>query len=125
MYFKCAKVISLILFALYYYKMNGNKLLLYVLLNVIFITISAFAFQLIFPTIPLNSPALEYLGFIAIVGISTLAMIILIAKEVEKQRNNKTIYESEINSVFKLNKQNIIFWSIIMLIDITAYLLDK
>lgn len=122
MYFKFAKILSMLLIIAYLYKKTKDRIALWVFNFALFLIISITLFRVIFPDIPFVSPTIEYTVFLIVVGIAFIVLIIKIGIEAEKRRAD---IEKNISSIIQLSKDNIIFWTIIVLINLIAFLLDK
>ena len=122
---KTAKLLSLLLIAAYLYWKTRDKISLWALGYFAFLWGSATIFRRLFPDIPFRSPTIEYMAFLVIVGVPFLVLMVLVLVEVERRRSQKIEEgEKDYGVLFKLSKENIIFWTIIVLINLIAFLLE-
>lgn len=122
MYFKFTKIISMLLIAAYIYKKTKDRIALWALSFVLFLIIITMLFRIYLPDVSFGSPTIEYTIFLLIVGIVFIVLIIKIGVEAEKRRSD---VGKNISSIFQLSKENIIFWTIIVLINLIGFLLDR
>lgn len=127
MYANYAELLSLLLVIAYVYKKIRDKITLWVLGYMLFLGCCILIFRLIYPHVPFFSPTIEYGGFLLTVGIPFLVLIVIVGVEVERRRKSSIGKEPvrDVSVIFHLTKENIIFWSIVILINLIAYLLDK
>lgn len=125
MYIKSANLLSLLLIIIYSYWKTRDKSSLFMLCCFASLWGGATIFRRLFPDIPFRSPTIEYMVFLVIVGVVSLVFLMLSVAEVEKRRTNKT-EERDIGfrSLLTLSRENIIFWTIIVLINLIAFLLE-
>jgi len=122
MYFKFTKILSMLLIVAYIYKKTRDRIALWVFNFIVFLIIAITFFRIYLPDVPLGSPTIEYTILLVIIGIGFIVLVIKIGIEAEKRRDD---IGKNINSIFQLSKDNIIFWTIIVLINLIAFLLDK
>ena len=61
--------------------------------------------------------------FLFIVGIPFLVLVVMIGVEYEKQKTKQPDdYEEKRAAIFSLTKGNLIFWSMIVLINLVAFI---
>lgn len=127
MYSNYTELFSLLLVVAYVYKKVRDKITLWVLGYVLFLVCCIYIFRLIYPEVLFFSPTVEYIGFLLTVGIPFLILIILIGVEVERRRKRSVNKEPErgVSEIFRLTKDNIIFWTLIAVINLIAYLLER
>lgn len=119
-----AELFSILLVLAYFYKKTKNKIPLWILRYSAFLIACIILFRKLFPEIPFVSPTYEYMGFLFVTGVPFLILIVLIGIEVEKQRT-MTTEDSKPIILFKATKENIIFWTVIVLINLAAFIVDK
>lgn len=120
------QIISIIFIIVYSYKKTKESIFLWILNYALFLVISLAFFKIFFPDIAMGSPTLEYGLFLTIVGVPFLILVVLIGSQIENRRAKGTGDGLlNITSIFTLKKDNIIFWVIIIIINLIAYLLDK
>ena len=126
MYSTYAELLSFLLIIAYLYRKTKERITLWVLSYILFLVSSATLFRVFFPNVPFFSPTLEYTIFLIIVGIPFLVLVVLIGAEIERRRTRGAVENKRsLSSIFKLSKDNIIFWTIIVLINLVAFLLEK
>ncbi len=125
LYSNIAELLSLIAAMVYYYNKTKNKAILWVLGNVLFFAICVFLFKKLYPDIPFVSPTPEYMCFLAIVGVPFLITIVMIFVETEKQKPRASEeYDRNSSAIFTPTRGNIIFWTIIVLINLAGFIAD-
>ncbi len=116
------KILSLLAIAIYIYIKTKDKAVLWTLLYVLYFFVIVFGFKLLYPDIPIPSPTIEYMIALMMCGIPFLIIMILVVIEAEKDRKKSA---ENIQSIYKINKSNLIFWGCIILLNLIAFLLDK
>ena len=119
-----AELLSILLVLAYFYKKTKNRIPLWILSYSAFLIVCVVLFRKLFPDIPFVSPTCEYMGFLFVTGVPFLVLIVSIGVEVEKQRTMTTEDNKPI-VLFKPTKGNIIFWTVIVLINLAAFIVDK
>ncbi len=122
MYFKFVKMLSMLLIIIYLYKKTKDRIFLWVLIFALLLVSSTTLFRIYFPDIQLGSPTVEYTILLIGIGVAFIILVILIGIEAEKRRAD---IEKNIRSIIQLSKDNIIFWTTIILMNIIAFLLDR
>ena len=123
-YSNTAELLSVIAAIIYYFKKTHDRVVVWSFSYLSFLTISAITFRKLYPDIPFVSPTLEYMIFLFIVGIPFLVLVVMIGVEYDKQKTKRPEdYEKNRTAIFSLTKGNLIFWSIIVLINVAAFLL--
>ncbi len=128
MYSNIAELISLLLLIGYLYVKIKDKIALWLLGYAFYLICCLFLFRLIYPNVPFISPTIEYMGFLFITGLPFLVIIVLIGVETEKRRSGAIAIEEQtkdMKKIFNISKGNIIFWAIIVLINLIAFLLEN
>lgn len=126
MYTTYAKLLSALLIIIYYYKKTKDKLSVWIISYVIFLITSAIIFRRLYPNIPFVSPTIEYMIFLAIVGIPFLVLVVMIIGEFDKRSKKKAeVDNKDFTVLFQPTKDNIIFWTIVILVNIASFILEK
>jgi hypothetical protein len=126
MYSTYTELLSLLLIIIYLYAKTRDRISLLITGYIFFLLTSGIVFRFLFPDVPFFSPTLEYTVFLIWVGIPFLVVLALIFYEVEKKRTQSTGEKSEnISFIFEFSRDNIIFWTIIILMNLIAFLLEK
>lgn len=123
-YSNAAELLSVIAAIIYYYKKTRDRVVVWVLGYLSFLIFAAVIFRKLYPDIPFVSPTLEYMVFLSIVGIPFLVLVVMLGVEYEKPKTKlPDEYEKNRSAIFSLTRGNLIFWSIIVLINVVAFLL--
>lgn len=124
MFYKIANLISLLVVLIWSYTLTRNRIILWVVIYIAYFFICVITFKANYPDIQFFSPTIEYVIFLTFVGIPFLILVVLIGVEGERQ---KKIYHSEklIPKIFSINVNNIIFWVLIIILNIFGLLMDK
>lgn len=120
--FLISQLLSLLLIVFYIYRKNRDKIALWAFLYFFYLGVLAISFKLLFPDITIPSPTLEYTIALIMAGIPFIIVIVLIAVKAEKDRVKTA---ENINSIFTINKSNLIFWGCIILLNLIGFLLEK
>ncbi len=124
MYSTLAELLSALLFLGYYYKKTKDKIVVWILSYIIYFTICAILFRKLFPSTPFVSPTPEYIVFLIAVGVPFLVLVVLLGVKFEKRKHSEAKEEKkDFIILFKPTKSNIIFWTIIVLINLAAFLM--
>lgn len=123
MYFKTAKVISVVLFFIYAYVKTKEKLPLFAMIYLLYFALCGFTFKFLFPEIRFGSATIEYLVFLTIVGIPFLVGFYKVGMLVDKMP--KEDKEKIFKPVFEATRSNIIFWAFIVLMNLLAFIMDN
>jgi uncharacterized membrane protein len=123
-YSNIAELLSVIAAIVYYYNKTKDKVVLWILSYISFCAICTILFRKLFPNIPFVSPTLEYMSYLAIVGIPFLVIVVVIGVEIEKQRTKAPEeYNKNRAAIFTPTRNNIIFWTVFVLINLVAFIL--
>jgi hypothetical protein len=123
MYSNIAELLSVISAIVYYYRKTKDRVAIWILGYASFLATAAILFRKFYPHIPFVSPTLEYMVFLSIVGIPFLVVIVMVGVEIEKQRTKTPeVYQKNRKAIFKLTRDNVIFWSIIVFINLAAFI---
>jgi len=124
-YSKYAEIISLLLIIGYTYKKTRDRIVIWGLICTSFIICTALVFKILFPNMQFGSPTCEYLGFLSLIGIAFFVFISGTAIELDRRRKNeKEKVEMNMSWIFELSKDNIIFWTLMVLINLLAFILE-
>jgi hypothetical protein len=123
MYFAKAKALTGVLFFIYWYIKSKEKAPLLIILILSHIAICTIIFKFLFPGTPFVSPTIEYLVYLAIVGIPFLISVYKIGMEFDRMPTEKR--RQLFNYVFEATRPNIIFWTILVLLNLLAYIMDN
>jgi len=123
MYFAKTKALSGIIFFVYWYIKTKERAPLLIMIIVLHIMICSILFKLFFPDIPFVSPTIEYLVYLAIVGIPFLIFVYKIGMEFDKMPIEKR--SQLFKHVFEATRSNIIFWTLIVLLNLSAFIMDN
>ena len=124
MYSKISTFVSLILLLFWIYRLTRNKIALWIFGYTSYLIISGVVFKSFFPDIKFFSPTLEYMVFLAIVGVPFLILIVLIGVEGDKQKKENAV-QKVMPKLMDINYKNISIWLIILFINILGRWLDK
>ena len=122
MYSLFSRLFSLLLILFYYSIKTKSKTFIWGFGYLIFLLISGILFHILFPYIHFGSPTPQYAVFLVIVGIPFLVVFIVIAMEAGKEKVDKN---KSWNVLFTPAKDNLIFWIVIILINLIAFVLSK
>jgi hypothetical protein len=126
MYRTITELLSILLFLSYYYITTKDKIIAWILSYIMYFTVCAILFRKLFPNTPFVSPTPEYIVFLIAVGVPFLVLVVLLGVKFEKSKNDGTTKEKENFAIlFKPTKSNIIFWTIIVLINLAAFLVGN
>ncbi len=118
------ELLSVLLLFGYYYRKAKDKIVVWVLSYLTFLICSGLLFRKLFPDIPFVSPTLEYMVFLVIVGIPFLALILFIGIEADRRKSSEGQKEKKgFGILFKPSKDNIIFWTVFVLLNLAAFLM--
>lgn len=120
--FLLTQALSLTLIFLYIYIRTKDTIALVTLLYAVYFNIIMIGFKILYPDIPIPSPTIQYMIALTLVGIPFLAVFFAIVLIGEKNRE-KTF--ANINSIFKINKINILFWSFIIIFNLIGFILEN
>lgn len=124
MYSTLAELFSALLFLGYYYRKTKNKIVAWILGYIIYFFICAILFRKLYPNTPFVSPTPEYMVFLIFAGVPFLALVVLLGVEFEKRKLSEAKKsKKDFIILFKPSKDNIIFWTIIILINLAAFLM--
>ena len=126
MYSTLAELLSALLLLGYYYKKTKDKIVAWILSYIMYFTVCAILFRKLFPNTPFVSPTPEYIVFLIAVGVPFLVLVVLLGVKFEKRKNDGATKGKENFAIlFKPTKSNIIFWTIIVLINLAAFLVGN
>jgi len=126
MYSTLAELLSALMLLGYYYKKTKDKIVAWILSYIMYFTVCAILFRKLFPNTPFVSPTPEYIVFLIAVGVPFLVLVVLLGVKFEKRENDGATKEKENFAIlFKPTKSNIIFWTIIVLINLAAFLVGN
>ncbi len=117
-----AELLSLGLVLAYYYKITRDRIALWILTFGVFLATCFILFHKLFPNIPFHSPTCEYMGLLFVVGAGFLVVLVLVGIELEKRKQITTADDKKPSELFKPTKSNIIFWALIVLINLAAFI---
>ncbi len=95
--------------------------MIFIFFYFLYFVIVVIAFRILYPDIPIPSPTIQYMIALTLVGIPFLGLIILIAILHEKDEGKG----NNINLIFKINKNNILFWSFIIIFNLIGFILEN
>lgn len=119
--FTLTQIISGIAIIFFIYLKTKDRCSLYTFILITYCLIMFSSFRVLYPHIPTPSPTIQYMTLLAITGIPFLIMLVIIGNEAEKNRE-KTM--ENIQSIFTMSRGNIIFWGIIILLNLTGFILE-
>ncbi len=120
------QIISIIMIIVFFYKKTKEKMFLWILSYALFLGVCLELFRTVFPKIVLGSATLEYGMFLLVVGVPFLVLVVVIGVQIEKRSKNRVENGAlNIASVFSMQKDNIVFWGTIIIINLVVLLFDK
>ncbi len=126
MYSTLAELFSALLFLGYYYRKTKDKIVAWILSYIVYFAVCAILFRKLFPNTPFVSPTPEYIVFLVAVGVPFLVLVVLLGVMFEKRKHGEAKEETkDFIILFKPTKSNIIFWTIIVLINLAAFLVGN
>jgi len=78
-------------------------------------------FRILYPNMPIPAPTIQYMILLTMTGIPFLIMLLVIANEISKNREKSM---ENINSIFTMSRENIIFWGFIILLNLAGFILE-
>jgi len=103
-----------------YFK-NKDKWILQGFFLITYCSMMFAGFRILYPSMPIPAPTVQYMILLAITGIPFLIMLLVIANEISKNREKSM---KSINSIFTMNSGNIIFWGFIILLNLAGFILE-
>ncbi len=126
MYSILIEFLSVLLLIGYYYRKTKDKIVAWILSYLIFFFCSGVLFRKLFPDIPFVSPTLEYMVFLVIVGVPFLVLVVFVGIEIERRRSSEVEEDKkDFTILFKPSRDNIIFWTIFVLLNLVAFLMGE
>ena len=122
MYLLYSQLFSLLLILGYYSIKTKSKAFLWLFGYLVFLLISGKIFHILFPRIPFDSPTPQYAVFLVIVGIPFLVMLVIVSMTLEKE---KAEGKKDWKVILSLTRNNLIFWGVIILINLLAFIMGK
>lgn len=119
-----AELLSILLVLAYFYKKTKSRIPLWVLGYTAYFFICAILFRKLYPNIPFVSPTCEYMGFLFVVGVPFLAVLVFVSIEAEKQQATAS-EDNKPTVLFKPTRENVIFWTVIVLINLAAFIMGN
>jgi hypothetical protein len=119
--FTLTQLISGLAIVLFLYFKTKDKWILQGFLLLAYCSIMFAGFRILYPNMPIPAPTIQYMILLTITGIPFLIMLLVIANEISKNREKSM---ASINSIFTMNRGNIIFWGIIILLNLVGFILD-
>lgn len=119
--FTLTQIISGLAIVLFIYFKTKDKCSLYGFLGFTYCFIMFSGFRFLYPNMPIPAPTIQYMILLIITGIPFLIMLLVVANEAAKNRENSM---ENIQSIFIMNRGNIIFWGFIILLNLVGFILD-